>query len=97
MYGADYWKRTDLQQICEFMSSGSGDTEIEKGEPEERHLRYGKAIGDKLRIFRDNILAFDWNSIDDDENKIHTKTEEMFEDINMVIERLNQISRKFLW
>ena len=92
MYGADYWKRTDIQHICEFLLSGSGDKEIEKGTPEERHMRYGKMLGENIHIFRDKILAFDWNSVNENEYEKQVKTDEMFEDILMIIGYLNQLA-----
>jgi len=93
MYDDDYWKRVGLQQICEFICSGSGDIKIkEKGTPKERHLRYGMALGKGIRSFRDKIINYDWDSIGDDEAKKQLKTDEMFEEIITIIGDINQLS-----
>ena len=92
MYGSDYWKRAGLQQICEYLVYGSEGKEPEQGTPEERQFRYGKALGQSIRSFRDKIIQFDWDSISNDERKKQMETDEMFEDVIKIINNLNQLA-----
>lgn len=77
MYDADYQSRIDLQQICSFFKVGAETFELQEGTPKDRHLKYSRAFGAGMRSFRDRVLAFDWETVRNGNDR-DMKTEDMF-------------------
>lgn len=77
MYGSDYQNRIDVQQICDFFRMGAESFNLKDGMPKDRHLKYSKAFYMGMQIFRDRVLAFDWETVEDG-NRRDMKTEDMF-------------------
>lgn len=77
MYDTDYQSRVDIQQICAFFKVGAETHDIKNGTAKDRSLKYSRAFGAGMRIFRDRVLAFDWETIED-ENRRNMKTEDLF-------------------
>jgi len=83
MYGKEFWKRTRINHILEFIQTG-GELlceDAKKGTPEERHAHYTTSLFHGMALTRDRITTFDWNNLGDDEAKKADITYEMFEEI----------------
>jgi hypothetical protein len=83
----NYWKRLNLQDLCNYLRLGH-ESDIEEGTPKERTLRHEKALRMEMLKFRDQVIAYDWNSVSDDEHKLYMATEDMWQDLLGTIECL---------
>lgn len=94
MYGKDFWKRTNVNQILEFIRSGGEllSNKTEKQTAEERHHHYSIDLIKSTFKARDDIIAFDWNSIANDEYLISEKTYEIFNDMSDISCKLNDLA-----
>ena len=82
MYGKEFWKRTSINHILEFIRTGSELCEdTKKGTPEERHKHNTTSLLHGMYLTRDRIIAFDWSSVDNDAVKKANITDEMFEEV----------------
>ena len=83
MYDKEFWKRTDVRRIFEFIRTGGELTSVdaEDSTAEDRHRYYTTSLFHGMRLARDRIVAFDWNSLGDDEAKKSIRTEEMFDEL----------------
>ena len=86
MYGKDFWKRACLDHILEFILTGSEIKRAvtEKISSEERHDIYTTNLIQSLNLTRDKIIAFDWDSIKNDEEKKIIETEKIFDEVSEV-------------
>ena len=62
MYDKEYWERVNFTQICEFLRTGGQTLRSDIGTPEERYLCHSKAFITGMKLYKDRILAFDWNN-----------------------------------
>ena len=83
MYGKDFWKRTGISHIFEFIRTGGELTSVDIKErtAEDRHKDYTTSLLYGMRLARDRIIAFDWSSLGDDEAKKANHTDEMFDEL----------------
>ena len=93
MYDRRYWENIAFQRVCQFLRTGGEiiDFESRKGKPGERVYRYQKALTESMCLFRDRVIAFDWNSVSHDENLKQMKTEDMWQEALLATGNMNDL------
>ena len=81
-----YWERLDLHNLCSYLRDGVPPSEDNPDTPGERDVRYNQSLLDELTLFRDNVLAYDWASID--ENTKEVITEDMWQEIILTVSEM---------
>ena len=79
MNAKDFWNRVSLQVVTEFMRSNS----LKDADPEtffDQRIKLEKDFQRSLVNAKDKILAFNWDSLNNDAHKITIALEEIFAD-----------------
>lgn len=93
MYNKDYWNRVNLQNITEFIRTGSLRKEhIDNGTAEDLYTKYNNDFTIGMELLRDRIITFDWNSLDDNKDMRRNKTEEFFAEIFEASYNINELT-----
>jgi len=79
-----YWERLDLHNVCSYLRDGVPPSEDNPGTPGERDLRYNQRLLDELVMFRDSVLEYDWDSVDNEDKK-EVITEDMWQEIILTV------------
>ncbi|MCL2851885.1 MAG: hypothetical protein FWE20_02450 [Defluviitaleaceae bacterium] len=82
MYDKEFWKRTCIRQIFEFIRTGGEmiSNDAKESTAEDRHKYYTTSFLRGMHLARDRIIAFDWNSVGNEFEKSR-KTDEMFDEL----------------
>lgn len=91
MYGTEFWRRVNLQQVTEFLRRGSELPYHDTGTPEERYKQLKKEHYKSLCDFRDKVIAYG-NWADCDEKEKEMKSEEFWEDVVSIGGSLEELS-----
>ena len=83
--GKDYWERLNLRKLCSFLRSGEEQSNDEIGTPIERQKIYEEKLKAGLLLFRDRVIEYDWKSIENDEDKRYSVTEDMFQEVQIAV------------
>lgn len=83
MYNKEFWERTNICIILEFIRTGveAVNEDAKKYTAEERHKYYTTKLYYNISLTRDKIIAFDWGSLGNDGVLKADKTDEMFDEI----------------
>jgi len=94
MYGKEFWKRSSISHILEYINSGGElrNESDEKQSAEERHMHYSTTLTHEIYAVRDKIIAFDWSSLCDNDCSKTQKTEEIFYETINIIGKLNDLA-----
>ena len=83
--GKEYWERLNLRKLCSFLRSGEEQSCDEIGTPIERQKIYEQKLMEGLLLFRDRVIEYDWSSIENDEAKRFSVTEDMFQEVQIAV------------
>jgi len=90
MYGKDFYERLNIQQICNFILNGVELCEYKYGSHEERRHINEKRLTKSLYNYRDKILSFNWDEIEN--SKKDMKTEDLFQEVILAHADLKDLS-----